>query len=103
MEHISYAAFLSSKGHNVTTEHVRTEGPFGSGRVAPPHPGAGDTTSRPIALKGISAQQNRGDRKLSSAALWNRHLHHRPVQRDLRGAWPRSAVGAPGKLHRRGI
>ena len=56
---------------------------------------SGRTASGTIAIEAISAQPHRGDRELSSPALWNRDLHHRPVQRDFRGIRHRSAAGAP--------
>ena len=37
-----------------------------------------------VAVEGVSTQSDRGNRELSSPALWNRHLHHRPVQRHFR-------------------
>ena len=40
---------------------------------------------QPIAFEAVAAQSHRGDRELSSAAMRNRYIHHRPVQRDLRG------------------
>jgi hypothetical protein len=94
--------FIES-GHNVTTEYLSSEGPFGSCRVALTDQEGGDTTSRPITLKGISTKPNHGDRKLSSEALRNRHVHHRPVQRDFRGVWYGSVVGATGKRHGAGV
>ena len=95
--------FSSTYGHNVATELLSTEGPFGSCRVALADPGGSDTNSRPIAVEGISAESNRGDRKLSSAALWNRHFHHRPLQRHFCGVRDCSTIGASGRRYRRRI
>src|SRR5579871_1771617 len=36
----------------------------------------------------------RGDRQLSSATLWHRHLHHRPVQCHFRRIWDGSTFSA---------
>ena len=55
--------------------------------------------ARAIALEAIAAQSNRGNWELSSAAMWNRYIHHRPMQRHLRRVWECSPVGAPGQRY----
>src|SRR6202049_3342148 len=37
------------------------------------------------AIEAIVAESNRGDRKLSSATVWHRHIHHGPVRGHIGG------------------
>jgi hypothetical protein len=46
-----------------------------------------------IEADGIATESNRGDRELSSAAMWYFHVYNRSLQRYIGGIWDRSFVG----------
>src|ERR1700730_15343773 len=81
------AIVLGRSRGNGDTNHSLSKSDPGSGQPASTRAREKFSDARTIAIEAIAAQSNRGDLELSSPAVWNRYVHHRPVQRDSCGIW----------------
>src|ERR1700680_3211318 len=93
------APVLTNLGTNVVAKHSVSQS--GPANCRPPPPGTrrGVSGSPKIAIEAIATQSNRGDRELSSATLWHRHVYYRPVRGPVCGVRDSSIIGAASKRH----
>ena len=89
--------------NNVVTQHNIIEASPASRRTAPTGGRHSRNGWRATAIQAIVTEPHCGGGKSSSAAMWNRHFHHRSVRGYFRRVWNGAAHGASRQRHRRRI
>jgi len=93
------APVLVNLGINVANKYSVSQDSLGSRQPALSGARRSVSGSPKIAVEAVATQSNRGDRELSSATLWNRYVHYRPVRGHIGGVRDSSIAGAASERY----